>query len=148
MKNVKYIGLDVHQATISIAVLDGNGKLVMQSVIATHAATVLDFIHGLRGQLHIVFEEGTAAHWLYGLLKPHVSSVMVCDSRKSARMVTGNKNDRIEARNLADLLRGGQLSSVFHDEVGVRTLRELARSYLTLTRDVNLPGHANWRPLS
>ncbi len=136
MKNVKYIGLDVHQATISIAVLDGNGKLVMQSVIATHAATVLDFIHGLRGQLHIVFEEGTAAHWLYGLLKPHVSSVMVCDSRKSARMVTGNKNDRIEARNLADLLRGGQLSSVFHDEVGVRTLRELARSYLTLTRDV------------
>lgn len=136
MNSVKYIGLDVHQATISIAVLDANGKLVMQSVIATQASTILDFIHGVRGELHVAFEEGTAAHWLYGLLKPHVSGVMVCDARKSARMATGSKNDRIEARNLAELLRGGQLSSVFHDDVGVRTLRELARSYLTLTQDV------------
>ncbi len=136
MKSLKYIGLDVHQATISIAVLDANGKLIMQSVIATQASTILDFICGVRGELHIAFEEGTAAHWLYGLLKPHVGSVVVCDSRKSARMTTGSKNDRIEARNLAELLRGGQLSSVFHDDVGVRTLRELARSYLALTQDV------------
>jgi hypothetical protein len=41
MKSVKYIGLDVHQATISIAVLDANGKLAMQSVIATQASTIL-----------------------------------------------------------------------------------------------------------
>lgn len=134
--SVKYIGLDVHQATISIAVLDAHGKLVMQSVIATQTSTILDFIHAVRGDLHIAFEEGTSAHWLYGLLKPHVSSVMVCDSRKSALMNTGNKSDRIEARKLAELLRGGQLSAVFHEDVGVRTLRELARSYMTLTQDV------------
>src|SRR5512133_4370710 len=128
MKSVKYIGLDVHQATISIAVLDATGKLVMQSVIATHASTVLDFIHGRRGELHVTFEEGTAAQWLYALLKPHVSRVLVCDPRKSARMNTGNKNDRIDARKLAELLRAGQLSAVFHDDSGaVRTLRELAR---------------------
>ena len=136
MKSVKYIGLDVHQATISIAVLDANGKLVMQSVIATQASTILDFIQGVRGELHVALEEGISAHWLYGLLKPHVYSVMVCDARKSALMNAGNKSDRIEARKLAELLRAGQLSSVFHDDVGVRTLRELARSYLTLTQDV------------
>jgi transposase len=137
MKSVKYIGLDVHQATISIAVLDANGKLVMQSVIATQASTILDFLHGLRGELHVTFEEGTAAQWLYALLKPHVSRVLVCDPRKSARMNTGNKNDRIDARKLAELLRAGQLSAVFHDDTGaVRTLRELARSYLNLTQDV------------
>src|SRR5512147_2327755 len=77
LMSVKYIGLDVHQATISIAVLDAHGKLVMQSVIATQTSTILDFIHAVRGDLHIAFEEGTSAHWLYGLLKPHVSSVMV-----------------------------------------------------------------------
>lgn len=136
MKSVKYIGLDVHQATISIAVLDASGKLVMQSVIATQVSTILDFIHGVRGELHLTLEEGVSAHWLYGLLKPHVHSVMVCDARKSARMNGGNKSDRIEARKLAELLRAGQLSAVFHDEVGVRTLRELARSYLALTQDV------------
>ena len=52
MDSIKYIGLDVHQSTISVAVLNADGKLVMQSVIATHAATILDFLHGLRGTLH------------------------------------------------------------------------------------------------
>lgn len=136
MKSVKYIGLDVHQATISLAVLDAHNKLLMQSVIATQASAILDFIHGVRGELHLAFEEGVSAHWLYGLLKPHVHRIVVCDSRKSARMNTGSKNDRIEARKLAELLRAGQLSAVFHEDVGVRTLRELARSYMALTQDV------------
>jgi len=42
----------------------------------------------------------------------------------------GNKSDRIDARKLADLLRSGLLSSVYHGEHGIRTLKELARSYL------------------
>ena len=33
------------------------------------------------------------------------------------------------ARNLADLLRTGLLSAVYHGDNGLRTLRELARSY-------------------
>jgi hypothetical protein len=37
MESVKYIGLDVHQSTISVAVLNTEGKLMMQSVIATKA---------------------------------------------------------------------------------------------------------------
>ena len=136
MKSVKYIGLDVHQATISIAVLDAHGKLLMQSVIATQASAILDFVCGIRGERNLAFEEGVSAHWLYGLLKPYVDSILVCDSRKSARMNQGNKNDRIEARKLAELLRAGQLSAVFHEDVGVQTLRELARSYVALVQDV------------
>jgi len=51
-------------------------------------------------------------------------------------MKAGNKSDRVDARKLADLLRTGMLSPVYHGECGVRTLRELARSYLTLTKDL------------
>jgi hypothetical protein len=47
-----------------------------------------------------------------------------------------SKSDRIDARKLADLLRGNQLNAVYHGEHGVRTLRELGRSYQTLTKDV------------
>jgi hypothetical protein len=61
--------------------------------------------------------------------------VVVCDPRKNALLKAGNKNDRIDARKLADLLRSGLLSAVYHGENGERTLKELARSYLTLTRD-------------
>src|SRR3984893_8650840 len=135
MNDAKYIGLDVHQATISVAVLDSAGKLVMEAILETKAETILQFIGGLRGSLHMTLEEGTCAAWLHDLLKPHVASVLVCDPRKNALLKSGNKNDRIDARKLADLLRSGLLSPVYHGEHGVRTLKELARSYLTLTRD-------------
>ena len=136
MNDAKYIGLDVHQATISVAVLDSAGKLVMESILETKAETILQFIRGLRGSLHVTFEEGTCAAWLHDLLKPHVTQVLVCDPRKNALLKSGNKNDRIDARKLADLLRTGLLSPVYHGEAGVRKLKELARSYLAITRDL------------
>ena len=46
MNDAKYIGLDVHQATISAVVLDSTGRLVMESILETKAATILQFIHG------------------------------------------------------------------------------------------------------
>src|SRR5206468_7202114 len=73
MNSEKYIGLDVHQATISVAVLDSTGKLVMESILETRAATILEFFAGLRGTLSVTFDVGTWAAWLYDLLKPHVA---------------------------------------------------------------------------
>ncbi len=132
----KYIGLDVHQATISVAVMDSNGKLVMESVLETKAATILQFFAGLRGTLWVTFEEGTCAAWLYDLLNPRVAKLVVCNPRKNALLKYGNKSDRIDARKLAELLRGNHLKAVYHGENGVRTLRELARSYLTTVKDL------------
>jgi len=135
MNDVKYIGLDVHQATISVAVLDSAGKLVMEAILETKAETILQFLRGLRGSLHVTFEEGTCAAWLHDLLKPHVAQVLVCDPRKNALIKAGNKSDRIDARKLADLLYLNKLNPVFHGETGIRVLKEVARSYLALTRD-------------
>ena len=136
MTDAKYIGLDVHDATICVAVRDSAGKLLMEAILETKAETLLQFIHGLRGNLHVTFEEGTCAAWLHDLLKPHVTEVLVCDPRKNALLKSGNKNDRIDARKLAELLRTGLLSPVYHGGAGVRTLRELARTYLAITRDL------------
>src|SRR5215471_12105154 len=76
--------MDAHQASISIAVRDAAGKLVMESLIETKAATILEFFQGLKGTLCVAFEEGTSAAWLYDLLKPHVANVIVCDPPKNA----------------------------------------------------------------
>src|SRR5450756_1824707 len=135
MNDVKYIGLDVHQATVSVAVLDSTGHLAMESILETKAETILQFLHGLRGSLHVTLEEGTCAAWLHDLLKPHVAQVLVCDPRKNTSMKTGNKNDRSDARKLAELLYLGKLHAVYHGETGIRALKELARNYLALTRD-------------
>ena len=136
MNSEKYIGLDVHLATISVAVLDSTGKLVMESILETKAATILEFFAGLRGTLSVTFEEGTWAAWLYDLLKPHVANLVVCNPRKNALLKDGNKSDRIDARKLAELLYLNKLSPVYHGETGVRMLRELARSYLTIVKDL------------
>src|SRR6202049_4623778 len=136
MDSVKYIGMDVHKESISIAVMNGAGKIVMESLIETKASMILQFIDGLRGGLQVTFEEGTSAAWLYDLLKPHVTKLVVCDPRKNASMREGNQNDKIDARRLAELLRLNHLSAVYHGEHGLRSLTELVRSYLTITKDL------------
>jgi transposase len=137
MNSEKYIGLDVHQATISVAVMDSSGKLVMESILETKAATILEFFAGLRGTLWVTFEEGTWAAWLYDLLKPRVAKLVVCNPRKTALLKDGNKSDRIDARKLAESLRTNQLKPVYHGENGMRMLRELSRSYLTIVKDLS-----------
>jgi hypothetical protein len=44
---------------------------------------------------------------------------VVCNPRKNALLERGNKSDRIDARKLAELLRGKQLKPVYHGETGV-----------------------------
>jgi hypothetical protein len=136
MTSTKYIGLDVHKESISIAVLNFAGKVVMECVIGTKASTILQFIHGLRGDLRVTFEEGTWAGWLYDLLKPHVTELVVCNPRKIALLKDGSKSDRIDAHKLADLLYMNKIKPVYHGEHGLRMLKELSRSYLTISKDL------------
>ena len=120
MNSEKYIGLDVHQATIVVAVTDSSGKLIMESILATEAATILQFFAGLRGTLAVTFEEGTWSAWLYDLLHSRVDKLVVCNPRKNALLKDGNKSDRIDARKLAELLRRDRRAYV------ARTIAELS----------------------
>src|ERR1700758_686529 len=136
-RDIKYIGMDVHKEAIVIAVLNGSGKLVMETILETKASSILQFIHGLRGELHVTWEEGTWAAWLYDLLQPQVQQVLVCNPRRNALLKEGSKSDKVDARKLAELLRTGMLRPVYHGENGLRTLRELGRSYQTISQDLN-----------
>jgi hypothetical protein len=62
-RDIKYIGMDVHKEASVIAVLNDGGKLVMESIIETKASSILQFIHGLHGELHVTWEEG---NWVRG----------------------------------------------------------------------------------
>jgi hypothetical protein len=114
MNLIKYIGMDVHKATTVIAVLNRDGRITAESIIETTSSSILDFIKSQRGTLHVTFEEGTQAAWLYDLIRPHVANVVVCNPRKIAKH--GSKADKLDARHLAKLLREGSLSPVYHGE--------------------------------
>ena len=51
----------------------------MEGIIETKASTIVPSIQGLRGDLYVTFQESTWAAWLYDLLKPYVTKVVVCD---------------------------------------------------------------------
>src|SRR5512133_1406072 len=85
--------------------MDAQGKVVMESILETKVSTILEFLAGLRGSLYVTFQEGTWAAWLYDLLKPHVTEVLVCNPRKNPLQKQGNKSDKMDARKLAERLR-------------------------------------------
>jgi hypothetical protein len=89
----------------------------------------------------VTWEEGTWAAWLYDLLQPQVQQVLVCNPRRNAFLKEGNKSDKVDARKLAELLRTGMLRPVYHGENGLRTLRELGRSYETISKDLTRVMH-------
>jgi transposase len=64
-----------------------------------------------------------------------VTEVLVCNTRKNA-VRKGSKSDRIDARKLSEQLYMNNVKSVYHREQGLRRMKELARSYLTITKDL------------
>jgi transposase len=132
-RTTKYAALDVHQATTVASVREPNGRIIARTVLPTEPSALVEFFRGMRGAVHVTFEEGTQAQWLHELLVPVVDRVLVCDRRGES--AHGNKGDRVDADQLAELLRRGALRAVYHGSPERETLREFARAYTTLVQD-------------
>lgn len=104
-----------------------------QAVIRTDASAIRDFLCGLRGQLHLTFEEGAHAQWLFELTRALVSKLVVCNARHAS--LQGNKSDKLDALRLAQLLRAGLLKAVYHGSSSTQTLKQLVHCYDCLTED-------------
>jgi transposase len=101
--STKYVGLDVHQATTIATVRESSGKVIARSILPTEEAALLEFFAGMRGAIHVAFEEGTQAQWLHDLLSPRVARVVVCDRRGTLRQ--GNKGDQVDSALVEDSVR-------------------------------------------
>jgi hypothetical protein len=62
--NRNYVGMDVHKATTVIVELNQEGKEKMRMVVETKAENIMDAIGGLKGEIHVSFEEGIQSAWL------------------------------------------------------------------------------------
>lgn len=134
MKNgTKFVGMDVHQEATAASVRDARGRVIARVIVPTEAAALVEFMGGMRGAIHVGFEEGTQAQWLHDLLEPVVDRVVAADRRGEKKQ--GNKGDRIDADEISDLLRRGSLRPVYHGGPHGADLRELARGYENLVED-------------
>ncbi len=133
-RTTKYVALDVHQATTVASVRAASGRVIARTILPTDEPALLEFFRGMRGAVHVAFEEGTQAQWLHDLLVPRVDRVVVCNRR--GERAEGNKGDRVDADELSERLRRGGLRPVYHGGSPNRaTLKELARTYRNLVED-------------
>ena len=132
-RTTKYVALDVHQATTIVSVRQETGRVIARTILPTEEPALVEFFRGMRGAIHVAFEEGTQAQWLHDLLVSLVDRVVVCDRRGERRQ--GNKNDEVDADELSELLRRGGLRAVYHGSAHRATLKEFTRAYQNLVED-------------
>jgi hypothetical protein len=63
MSQEKYIGMDVHQATISVAVMDAQGKLIMECLLETKAVTIVEFMLSINVNPGLLRKGGILECW-------------------------------------------------------------------------------------
>ncbi len=132
-RTTKYVALDVHQATTLASVREDSGRVIARSILPTDGPALTEFFRGMRGAIHVAFEEGTQAQWLHELLAPRVDRVVVCDLR--GEQGPGNKGDQVDADALSERLRRGSLRAVYHGSAPHAILKELTRSYENVVED-------------
>ena len=128
----RYIGLDVHAASTTFAVVSERGKRLGSQVVETNGRALVAHLKTLLGNKHVCLEEGTQAAWVYEILRPHAVEVVVLGVSESR----GPKSDERDAFGLAERLRAGKAEPrVFKERGGFRALGELSRTHDKLVRD-------------
>ncbi len=129
----RYIGMDVHAASCTIAVVGPSGRKLGSQVVETNGQALVEAIRAIPQPRHLCMEEGTQSAWLYEVLSPHVQELVVAGIAESR----GPKSDARDAFGLAEALRIGAIATpVFKAPGRFALLRELGRTYSMLVRDV------------
>ncbi len=127
------IGMDVHAASCTLAVISQTGKRLKDFPVETNGQALVEAIRMIPGRKVLVFEEGLQSAWLYETLSPHVDEIVVATIRESR----GPKSDKRDAYRLAEKLRMGNLDQpVFKAPREFTRLRELSRIHMTGVGDV------------
>jgi len=135
MKQIKYIGLDAHSSTCTFSVIDSNGIQLDNKTIVTNGRLLIDYIKSLGGTLHLALEECELSFWLFDIFKKHVTTIIVADPTENVQYKRV-KTDKLDAYNLANLLRGKYLKPVFHNGSDREKLRMLISSYNDLNQEI------------
>ena len=129
----RYIGLDVHAASTTLAVVSHTGKRLKDFPVETNGRALIEAIRIIPGQKHLVLEEGTQSAWLQETLSPYVTELVVAGVTQSR----GQKSDTSDAYKLAEKLRVGSLDKrIFKAPRQFTMLRELARTHAMISRDL------------
>lgn len=130
-----FIGLDAHSTTSTFAVVDEKGQCVLRDTVNTSEKNLCAVINRINGERHLTFEESTISQWLFIHLREKVDNLLVCNPVYVAKK-QGAKTDFRDALHLAQELRTGHLSPVYHDTSHWIQLRVSVSGYLDVVEEI------------
>lgn len=131
-----YVGVDLHRKSSHVAVLDDEGEVLASRRIASHPDEFLRVFGELQEEpVGVAFEATYGWGWFADLLQDvgipaHMAHPLATKAISSARV----KNDRVDAKTLAHLLRTNLLPEAWAAPPEVRDARRLTRSRISLAR--------------
>ena len=82
----KYVGVDVHADSCTICSVGSTGKRVRRDVVETNGEALVEYFQQMPGEVHLCLEECEWSSWLWEILSPHVSEIVVVRAWSGARM--------------------------------------------------------------
>lgn len=138
MKNVRFVGLDVHAQTIAVAVAEVGGEVRSVGTVPNHPESVRRLIGklGQPGLLRVCYEAGPTGCVLYWqLTELGVHCEVVAPTLVPVKAGDRVKTDRRDAEKLARCYRAGDLTAVWVPDAAHEALRDLVRARLAAKRD-------------
>lgn len=134
-----FVGLDVHQDSISVALFRPDAQLPDEDQIANTPEAVRKLVRHWKdpGQVRVCYEAGPTG---YGLQRTFAALGVACSVIAPAlipkRAGVRVKTDRRDARKLAGLFRAGELTSIRIPPPEEEVVRDLIRAREDLSEDI------------
>ena len=123
-----FVGLDVHKQVIAFCAKTAEGGIVAEGTIAATRSALDEWVQTVPRPWQGAMEATMFSHWIYWHLKPHAEQLhMGHPARMKAISAGKNKNDKIDARTIADLLRCNLLPECFVISPELGALRQQLR---------------------
>jgi transposase len=130
-----YAGLDVHRKSISFCVKQADGRIIREGRITSSREAITEWAAELNGPWCCGWEATICSHWIYQHLKPYATQVLMANPAKLKAISAGKrKNDALDARTLADLLRCNLFPACYVPPREYESLRCFLRERALLVR--------------
>ena len=130
-EKVRFLGMDVHAETISVAVAEADGEVRSLGTIANRAESIRKLIRKLGSveQLRACYEAGPTGYVLYWQLSElGVECAVIAPTLAPVKAGDRVKTDRRDAERLARSHRAGDLTAVWVPDAASEALRDLVRA--------------------